>query len=433
MPIANPNEISKITNVELANKVLIVEDNHSIADVLRHSITTTLQLESIYAESLRGAKLALETRINEIFVAVLDLNLPDAPNGEIVEEVLKYGLPIIILTAENSEQTRDSMMALPIVDYVIKRNANELAYVTSLLHRIHKNRSIKVLIVDNSKAQRQLMRYLLERQLFQVLEAGNGHEAITVIEQNPDTLLMITDQNMPNMTGLELIVHLRDTYPRNELAIIGLSSDASKKMTVQLLKGGANDYINRPYLNEELYCRINQNIEAIENFTTLREAATKDFLTGLHNRKYVFETGEVLFQNAKRDNMSLCVAMIDIDFFKKVNDTYGHHIGDIVLQHFSALLKKQLRDADMVARVGGEEFCIICVNITKENAKKLFNRIRDAVMKSPVNHGKRTISFTISIGFSLTVNQTLSEMIDDADQGLYAAKEGGRNRVICLN
>lgn len=412
------------------NTVLIVEDTRSLAEALKHQITHELGLECLHAVSLTEASSIIDAHADEIFIALLDLNLPDAPNGEIVDHVLSKSIPSIVLTGTYNDDIRDSMMARPLVDYVVKRNMNELLYVCTLVKRIHNNRNIKVLIVDDSQTQRQLMKALLDAHCFHVLEAIDGIDALEKITEHPDIRLILTDYNMPNMDGLELITKLREKYTRNELAIIGMSADNSKKVTIDQLKAGANDFITRPFINEELYCRINQNIEAIENFTKLLDSATKDFLTGLYNRKYVFETGNKLFQNARRKNISLTTAMLDIDFFKKINDTHGHHIGDLALKHISGILTEQLRDADVVARMGGEEFCVLCINIDDENSEKLFERIRVAIQNNPLITDDLTVPMTVSIGYSMQLTDNLDSMINNADAALYKAKETGRNKVV---
>lgn len=411
-------------------KVLVVEDSRALNGMLIHTIQNELKMDAEPAFSLKEAVEILDQRHEEFFLAVLDLNLPDASDGEIVDAVLTWGIPPIILTGTLSDDTHDEMMTKPIIDYVVKRNLNEIQYVIDTIERLRENYGRKVLVVDDSKSSRNLIESLLKRHNFQTITAEDGVEALELLRQNRDTCLVITDYNMPNMGGVELVSKIREQSARHELAIIGISGSGSGTVTVQLLKSGANDFISRPFLHEEFYCRVNQNIDVISSYRKLKESATKDFLTGLYNRKYLFETGNLLLQNAKRDNISLSVAMLDVDHFKTINDTYGHQVGDDVLRHLSTLFKELLREADIISRIGGEEFCLLCINIDEDNAFMMLDRLRTTIMNTPFTNDEVTVNITISIGFNTELADTLDHMLGAADAALYDAKETGRNCVI---
>ncbi len=414
----------------LANKVLIVEDSRAINKMLAHHIATQLHIDVESAASMQEAKQILDAQGDQFFVAILDLNLPDAPNGEIVDVVLDLGIPPIILTGSICDDLHDEMLEKPIVDYVVKRNLNEIEYVIETVQRLRENMGRKVLVVDDSKSSRRLLSSLLQRHYLNVLEACDGVEALDVLAEHDDIILMVTDYNMPRMDGMELITKAREKWSRHELAIIGISTSGSGTVSVKLLKSGANDFITRPFLHEEFYCRINQNIDAVASYCMLRDAADRDFLTGLFNRKYLFNTGNKLFQNAQRKNITLTAVMIDIDFFKKINDTYGHHVGDMALKHVASIFNQQLREADVIARFGGEEFCLLCVNVNDADAEMLFTRFRKAIADNPLVMNSLIVPMTVSIGYSMELTDSLDHMIKDADTALYDAKEGGRNRVV---
>jgi diguanylate cyclase (GGDEF)-like protein len=415
------------------NKVLIVEDSPSINMILSQKITSKLHIDVESAFTLEETKSIMEKGDPEYLAAVLDLNLPDAENGEVVDYILEKGIPPIILTGSISDDLHDEMMEKPIIDYVVKRNLNEIDYVLDTIKRLKDNINRKILIVDDSKSSRLLMKTLLQRHYYNVIEANNGIEALRMLETHNDITLVITDYNMPEMDGTELCTKIREHHSRHELAIIGISTTGCGSVTVKLLKSGANDFISRPFLHEEFYCRVNQNIDAIVSYRELRDAANKDFLTGLNNRKYLYEMGEVLFKNAKRKNINLAVATIDVDFFKNINDTYGHHTGDIALNHIAQIFTGLFREADVIARTGGEEFCLICVNIDKDNAGKMFERLRSEIMETPLLIDGLTIPMTISIGYTMNLTDTFDHMLQNADTALYQAKSTGRNKVTNFN
>ena len=413
-----------------SKKVLVVEDSRAINELLTYTLRHQYEIEVESATSLEETRQILEDRKDDFFLATLDLNLPDAPNGEVVDYVLSMGIPPIVLTGSLCDETHNMMFSKPILDYVVKRNMNEIQYVTESIARLRNNIDRKVLIVDDSASSRQHLTSLLELHFLNVITASDGVEGLAQLEKHPDTILVITDYNMPNMDGMELISRIREKHSRHELAVLGISSQDSGSLSAKLLKSGANDFIRRPFIHEELYCRINHSIDAVESYLQLQSAATRDFLTGLFNRKYVFESGYKLFRNAQRSNVTLATAILDIDYFKKINDTYGHHIGDLALKHISDILTHEFRDTDIVARMGGEEFCVLCLNLDAANAEKLLERVRDAIERSPLVVDDITVPITTSIGYCMELPASIEEMINHADTALYQAKESGRNRVI---
>jgi diguanylate cyclase (GGDEF)-like protein len=201
----------------------------------------------------------------------------------------------------------------------------------------------------------------------------------------------------------------------------------------RFLKYGANHCIVRQmFLPEEFYCMVRLLIENIEHMQQLRSTGLIDFLTGLHNRRYFFITGEKLFASARRQSITLVCAMIDIDFFKKVNDEFGHEAGDRVLQHVANILSNRLRKTDIVARISGEEFCILAVNMDTASVHRIFDELRRQIEQSAVvlDDGMGEVKITVSIGISTQLGDSLDHMLKQADFHLYEAKESGRNRLF---
>ena len=411
------------------NKVLVVDDSLVINKILTESINNDLHLDVVSAFDMKGAIKAIAENPEQFFAAVLDLNLPDAADGQIVQAMITLGLRPIILTATMSDDLHDEMMSKPIVDYVIKRNLTEMQYVIDLVGRLYDNFDRNILIVDDSRVSRNLIRSLLERHNYSVVDVATVEEGFEQLSNGPKFDLIIVDYNMPTMPGFEFISKVRSDFQRQELAVIGISTVGSGTVSVQMLKAGANDFISRPFMHEEFYCRVNQNIDAISSFRRLNEQAFSDSLTGLYNRRYMFEAGRKLYENAKRDNLTIAVAMLDIDYFKKLNEEHGHKVGDLALKHLAELFKKHFREADIIARLGGEEFCIMCLNVDEGSVVQIFERFRNRVMATPMRANGRTIAFTVSIGFTLDLSSTFEAMVGIADHQLYQAKNQGRNQV----
>jgi len=411
-------------------QILIVEDSKLFGSVLKKEIEAELHIQVTWAMTYAETKELINSKGTQFFISLLDLNLPDAPDGEVVDLVIEHDIPAIVFTGDLTSEVRERIWAKNVVDYILKEGTQSIDYIVSLIRRIYKNKTIKVLVVDDTKFYRKVIYELLKIHQYKVLKARDGIEAMQVLKSNPDIAMVLTDYNMPNINGFELTKMIRSKYRRDEMSIIGLSDQANNFLSPQFLKYGANDFINKPFLNEEFYCRVSQAIEAIEHVNQIKDLSNKDFLTGLYNRRYFFEVGGNLFASAQRKHITITVALLDIDFFKKVNDTFGHDAGDVVLQHLSTLLLKRFRETDIVARIGGEEFCILLVNEKREFTYEIFDTLRKAIeVSEAVVDGKR-IQFTISLGVCTKIAASLEEMIKQADLLLYQAKESGRNRVV---
>ena len=268
---------------------------------------------------------------------------------------------------------------------------------------------------------------LLTVHQYKVFQAGDGIQALKILNENPDIKMVITDYNMPNMDGFQLIKEIRGKFSKEDISIIGMSGD--NLLSAKFIKLSANDFFSKDFFTEEFYCRVTQNIEAIEHIKEIKEASNRDYLTNIYNRRYFYDVGQKLFENSKRNNLTITVAMIDIDFFKKVNDQYGHDAGDLVLKNVANIMQGRFRASDIVARIGGEEFCVLACNMGTENVQGIFEQLRKKVEESEIISGKNIIKVTISTGICGNSMNTLDDMVKYADKLLYKAKEGGRNRV----
>ena len=412
------------------NEVLVVEDSKLFGSVLKKRIESELDFKVHWVTTFREAEDLLRDKTPNLLLALLDLNLPDAPMGEVVEMVISQGIPSIVFTGTMGKGMRETIWSYKVIDYVLKESSYNIDYLVSLVRRIHANRGIKVLVADDSKTMRHYIADLLEVHQYQVLTAENGVEALHLLNHNPDIKLVITDYNMPKMNGFQLTEEIRDQFGKEDLAIIGISAQGNNLLSARFIKNGANDFLCKPFLTEEFYCRINQNVEMIENIARIKDSSNRDYLTGLYNRRYFFEVGDKLFANSKRGHTTSTVAVIDIDHFKRVNDTYGHEAGDLVLKAIGRTLKSRFRTSDIVARFGGEEFCILLCDMLTEQAGTIFDNLRQAIADTEVMAGGNKLQVTASIGVCVQLAGSLEEMVNLADGMLYEAKRLGRNKVM---
>ncbi len=416
----------------ILKKILLVEDDHFFGTMLQRNFAQESDLETVWAQSLAEGRELMASGEHDFFAAVLDFNLPDAPQGEIIPIVLERHIPVIVFTASSDIEIREKVWSYNVVDYIFKDDTNSVEYLISMIRRLEINPRSRVLVVDDSSFFRKVLVDLLKTHLFQVSSAANGKEALALIDKSPDFKLVLTDFDMPEMDGLKLTQKLRQRFRRDELAIIGISAAGDKLAAANFIKSGANDFIiKQDFMTEEFYSRVLQNIENIERSQMIFEMSIKDHLTGLYNRRYLFDSGTKFLARSRRQETTMVCAMLDIDFFKKVNDNYGHDVGDLVLRSLGKILSASFRDTDIVARFGGEEFCVLAVDLDANSALKLFEKLREKVAAATITSSKgETLSVTVSIGVCVQLAESLEEMIKTADERLYKAKDNGRNQVI---
>ncbi len=412
------------------SKILIVEDNKTLAKLIAKKLESSLGLSVDVAYTMAEAKLFIARY--SYFITLLDINLPDAPNGEIIDYVTQKKIHAIVLSGNIDKSFRKQILKKNVIDYVNKSGVDDINYIIHTIQRLQRNRNHKVLVVDDARVFRHTMQVMLENLFFKVITVAHGEEAIGMLKAQPDISLVLTDYNMPVMDGLELTREIRKTYSKSELCIVALSGNEDEEITALFLKHGANDYVKKPFSKEEFSCRINNSIEALENIQMITNYANRDFLTGLLNRRHFFTELHEYIDNISESAEQFAIGMIDIDHFKKVNDTYGHDVGDKIIVSLANILKSSTSPYDIVARFGGEEFCVVLKNINSYSAQEIFDRIKDDVEKFSYQLKENiSIKFTISIGAVLfNEEESVEENINEADMMLYKAKNNGRNQVV---
>lgn len=411
--------------------VLVVDDSKMLNRAIVFNIKKETHLSCVSAYSYKETKEAIANNKESIVLAIVDLHLPDAIDMEAAQYTIMNNIPTIILTGDYSEEVRQELFEQNITDYYLKEGTEFVRQVVLAAKRILKNRSIKVLMVDDSNMYLSFCKKVLSGQLLDVFFAKDGVEALEVIKKHKDISVVLTDYNMPRMDGLELTKILRKSKSKEELSIIAISDSKNKLTLSKFLKLGANDFINKPFSKEELTARISSNLEILELFQESKDRANKDFLTGMFNRRYFFDEGMKLFNDARKKHISAYVAMFDIDKFKNINDTYGHDIGDIAIQEVARILDSHLAKLDaVVSRFGGEEFCVLLRSVELKQTKDLFEKIRKNFQSNIIRAGDVEFSYTVSIGIKISKDQTIDEAVKDADKNLYEAKQTGRNKVI---
>lgn len=408
--------------------ILVVDDSKLITNALKSLITESLGFNCIVANSMKSAAEVLLEYKGNFDVALLDLGLPDAPKGEVVDFITKFQIPTIVLTG--SEYDEEKFRHKNIVDYVIKDSSYSIEYAVGVVKRIVSNKNIKALVVDDSKITCEKIASLLKRYGLQTFTACSSKECLEILDKNPDIKVMYIDYVMPEVNGLSLTRQIRYRYSKDEVSIIALSGEANKKIISKFLKYGANDFIYKGFTEEEFFVRLNSNLEILELFQNAKNEAKIDYLTGMYNRRYLFDEGEISFRESKNQNRHFSVVILDIDKFKSINDTWGHAIGDIAIKEVVTILDKYTDEKTKAVRLGGEEFCLLVEDKDYEQLNKLLENIRASFENNILKIDDIEILFTVSFGVCNIIGESLNNMLNKADKALYSAKKSGRNKVV---
>lgn len=245
-------------------KVLIIEDLQVFAITLATLIAEKFGFECDSAGTIAKAKQMLEDNKGQYFVAIVDLHLPDGDKGESVDLVKEYDVPSLVFTSEINKALREDLLHKGVADYTLKDGDHNLGYVINMVDRIYRNYSINVLVVDDSASAREIMTYILGLQRYQVITAASGEEAECILEQRNDIRVAIVDCEMDGMSGIELTERLRKKYDTQNLAIIGVSGKGDSSQVTRFIKNGANDFLVKPFDQEEFLTRINSVVHLLE-------------------------------------------------------------------------------------------------------------------------------------------------------------------------
>ena len=304
-----------------------------------------------------------------------------------------------------------------------------------------------ILIVDDVPNNLRLLDEILDEMSYDTIFANSGKQAVEIVENLTVQIdLILLDLMMPEMDWIEVCTIIKSNPMCKDIPVIFITADESPQSLLNAFKTGAIDYLKKPLDKAELLLRVeNQlklnkvyaglrrsNDELLEAYALLQQLATVDPLTGLENRRSLMDFSEVQLKLAQRYKSFFSILLIDLDYFKKINDTYGHLIGDEILKNIAKILKESLRNVDHIGRFGGEEFIVILPNTTLKNAVLVAEKVRDAIANFVHNIEEQNIQTTVSIGIASynPLDDDVNQIIERADHALYTAKSSGRNCSI---
>lgn len=290
---------------------------------------------------------------------------------------------------------------------------------------------LTVLVIEDHPDQRDLLAIVLQREGYRVITAANGLEALDKLETET-VQIALSDIMMPKMDGFELIRQIRSNPSLKSIYLILITARIQEGDRVRGLDLGADDYITKPFSFSELLARIRVGSRVVQYQQHLEYQTQVDSLTGLYNRRAFEKKFHEEFERSKRYHSALSVLILDIDNFKLINDTYGHHGGDAALVKISETFRGKTRQSDFPARFGGEEFVLILPETDQESALQVAGKIHESIRTCSFGTTARPFNLTVSIGVSSTSARFYSdpqELLNDADKALYLAKNSGKDRI----
>lgn len=291
---------------------------------------------------------------------------------------------------------------------------------------------MKILIADDDPLSLLYLQDVLQDWGYDVLTAADGDTACNILLQRDAPLIAIIDWMMPGLDGVEVCRRIRATVKDRYIYLIMLTSRVETEFVVEAMNAGADDFISKPFVLEELQVRIRAGRRIGELEQELRKKADHDALTGLFNRGAILETLQKEISRQARGLDPVSIIFADLDHFKQTNDEYGHLAGDAVLREVSRRVSTVLRPYDALGRYGGEEFLIVLPACDSRGAVEVAERVQKAVAAHPITTNFGAIPSSLSIGVAVADKGqaiSLNGLIKVADNALYRAKQGGRNRV----
>jgi two-component system cell cycle response regulator len=408
----------------------------------------------------------------ECDIVLLDVMMPDMDGFEACRRIkanpATHHLPVVMVTALDQASDRvggleagaDDFLTKPVSNVVLLARVRSLVRLKMMTDELRlrsvasgeigienpareaiadTGRGGRILVVEDRKASYERLQATLASDHEVGIEADPSEALFRVADSAYD--LVIISLGLENFDALRLASQIRSLERTRNVPILAIAEAEDNSRLMRGLEIGINDYLTRPIDKNELLARVRTQIRKKRYTERLRdnvqmsiEAAITDALTSLHNRRYMETQLAMLVEQAHARGKPLSVLVLDIDFFKAVNDTHGHDAGDDVLREFALRLKKSIRGIDLACRFGGEEFVVVMPDADMAVATMVAERLRRRIAAEPfpIHKGEHKVEVTISVGLAVLggAEDTAAAVLKRADQALYRAKRDGRNRVV---
>lgn len=362
---------------------------------------------------------------------IIDIDFGGELNGlELMEQYSQshaHDIPKVFVSQHDSAPIEQRLMASRAgsIHFFVKPSVPQLIRSVEPYYGSHSEEAYRVLIVDDSRSQALYCDRALTNAGMNTHVITNPMDVLNAIETfDPEIIVM--DMYMPGCTGTELASVIRQQPEYIRIPIVFLSGEEDLNKQLDAMSQGGDDFLTKPVDPNHLSTTVQNRGQRAR---VLNSLIVRDSLTGLYNHTHILDRLSQACRVANEHQTNLCFAMVDIDFFKKVNDNYGHPVGDKVISALSLFLKQRLRKSDSIGRYGGEEFAVILPNTTGEDALHFLNDIREVFSQLEHSAGNTDFKVSFSCGICSLTPDNADFIIEHADEALYAAKKQGRNNV----
>jgi diguanylate cyclase (GGDEF)-like protein len=412
-------------------QVLLVEDTRFYSIAIRDRLETLFGIKVTHCATFAALTRELESTEVDYALAILDLCQPDAPDGEALDYVISHNIAAIVFSGISSDAKREQVLSKNVADYVAKSSVHSIDDLAAAVDRRLSVAKAELLIVDPDVEQSVLPAILVEAH-FSPARAANEQEALATLDAFRNIELVLIRADIAARRGHSFLELLQHRYGEETIRVIGYSAVVGSDDVARFLDAGGDDFFHLPISSEDLAGRLRHTITLHKQIQMLQRMASRDYLTDLLNRRYFFDRGPKIVDMCLRQSQPVSMALMDIDHFKKLNDTYGHEIGDVVLKAVAKKLSLLVGEKKhLIARLGGEEFGILFAGLDIQAAFEYCDHIRSEISKVRIVVDDEDISVTISMGLAnISGSETFDNYLNAADQYLYLAKHSGRNRVF---
>lgn len=282
----------------------------------------------------------------------------------------------------------------------------------------------KILIVDDSFETLEKTSELLSQVGYSVVSCTSGEEALNYLEKDRVDLVLL-DINMPSLNGYEVCLRIRQMYALDDLPVIFLTTREDSDSVTKGFHAGASDFICKSAISDVLLARVNVHIRLSRTLRFLRDISLTDDLTKCYNRRNAMYSLREWFSRSKRYGTTFAMIYFDLNGLKMINDKYGHQAGDLLLRSVVGVVKKLLRESDMLFRMGGDEFMVLCPDTDKKGAIVCADRMQEAV--SSITIIDKSVSFAYGIAHSSENYKDMDDMLQNADSAMYECKQKMHN------
>ena len=355
----------------------------------------------------------------------------DILNHSFIEKLLIRDKIVVLLTDNDDGETKKQIKFHNPSDYIVLNENSNGEVALRLANRLINNSNLNVMVVNDYQKNLDTTSKILKLQNLNYITYTSAKQAWEHLN-NPEAAkvdLVITDNEMPEMDGYDLTKLIRTKYPMQQLPILVCSESNNTYISAKFLKAGANDYIAKPYTDEEFIARVSNTLTMLDMFHKIESMTMTDYLTGLNNRSYFYQVANQLLYVTKRAAGSLSLCMLDVDEFKFLNDNYGHYVGDKILVHIADTIKKTLRKSDVFVRYAGSKFIILLTHCTHQQACDTMDKVTALIATTPlVLANGEQVNMTISSGVNAQMDN-LDTMVSRSASFMKKAKENGQNQM----